>query len=43
MLPASDDGKGHAKANNGRQSTIHIGKIDRILQKSSPSPGNGHH
>ncbi|KAK5844358.1 hypothetical protein PVK06_000494 [Gossypium arboreum] len=43
MLLASDDGKGHANANNGRQSTIHVGKVDRILQKSSPSPGNGHH
>ncbi|KAB2095585.1 hypothetical protein ERO13_A01G050000v2 [Gossypium hirsutum] len=41
MLPASDD-KGHAMANNERLFAIHLAKIDRILQTSPPSPGNGH-
>ncbi|KAH1120742.1 hypothetical protein J1N35_003902 [Gossypium stocksii] len=36
MLPASDDGKGHAKANNGRQSTIHNSDLVLKLPKKSP-------
>ncbi|XVF81526.1 hypothetical protein PTKIN_Ptkin15bG0162300 [Pterospermum kingtungense] len=42
FIPKVPSAKGHAMANNERLFSIHLAKLDRLLQ-STPSPGAGNH